>query len=576
MAGRIPREFIDGLLERVDIVDVVGARVQLRRAGKEYQALCPFHDEKTASFTVSPEKQFYHCFGCGAHGSAIGFLMEHDRLEFVEAVEELASLAGVEVPREAGTEPVARGLTPLVDTLEAATGFYTQQLRQHPDAARAVDYLKRRGMSGDIAAAFRIGYAPPGWGNLIQALGGSRQQLDRLREAGLVIDGDQARSYDRFRNRIIFPIRDRRGRVIAFGGRVLGDEKPKYLNSPETPLFHKGRELYGLYEARNAVRELPRLLVVEGYMDVVSLAQFGIRYSVAILGTATTAEHLDRLFRASPQVVFCFDGDRAGREAAWKALEAALEQLREGREIRFLFLPEGEDPDSLVRAEGTQAFEQRIIQASPLSSFLFEHLREQIDMGTPEGRARFAERTTPYIERIRSSALRDEFRKKLELESGGRIQLGNPAAYARRTVAPRRRIQRPLTPVRLALALLLRYPELAGLPDLPQRWKGLDAPGIELLNRLLELLQSEPNLNTGMLFERWRDSPQAPHLEKLLRWDLPGDEDSRKQELRDALARLERQVCEREAERLLSKARNVDLSASEKQRLKNLLSGDRE
>jgi DNA primase len=575
--GRIPREFIDDLLERVDIVDVIGTRIQLKRAGKEYQALCPFHDEKTPSFTVSPTKQFYHCFGCGAHGSAIGFLMEHERLEFVEAIQELAALAGVPVPREAGTAPKGGDLTQLFDTLESAARFYVAQLRHHPSAAKAVDYLKGRGMSGKIAAAFRIGYAPPGWSNLIQAQGGTRQLLDRLRSAGLVIDGDQGHPYDRFRDRVIFPIRDHRGRVIAFGGRVLSDDKPKYLNSPETLLFHKGRELYGLYEARTALRVLPRLLVVEGYMDVVSLAQFGIGYAVATLGTATTAEHLDRLFRTSAQVVFCFDGDRAGRDAAWKALEAGMGHLRDGREIRFLFLPQGEDPDSLVRREGTEAFERRIADASPLSTFLFEHLRGQVDMATPEGRAGFAERAAPFLQRIQSPALREELRKQLELETGGRVQLRGPArAEARSASTTMRPLQRPLTPVRLALALLLRYPELARLDGLPQHWRRLDAPGIALLCQLLELLRSGPNLNTGMVLERWRGTPQAPHLEKLLRWELPGEEARREQELRDALGRLEQQYRERETERLLSKARTSALDASEKQRLKSLLGGDRE
>jgi DNA primase len=575
MAGRIPPEFIDRLLERVDIVDVVGKRVPLKRAGKEYQGLCPFHDEKTPSFTVSPTKQFYHCFGCGAHGSAIGFLMEYDRMEFVEAVQELAHQAGVEVPREAAMAPTGEDLTPLYQALERAARYYAEQLRRHPEAARAVSYLKERGMTGGIAAEYGVGYAPPGWDGLMAALGRSPAQIERLRSTGMVIDGDRGAPYDRFRDRIMFPIRDRRGRIIGFGGRVLGDAKPKYLNSPETALFHKGRELYGLYEARSALREISRLLVVEGYMDVLALAQYGVRYAVATLGTATTAEHLDRLFRTASQVVFCFDGDRAGRDAAWKALDTALAQLREGREIRFLFLPEGEDPDTLVRKEGRDAFEARVAHALTLSRLLFESLREKGDVTSPDGRARFVEEASAFVSRIPSEALREELRKQLELEAGGRVQLtiSPGSASARPRKAARQRIQRPLTPVRLALALLLRYPALANAVGLPQSWRNLQIQGIGLLSELLDLLAREPTLNTGMVIERWRGTEQEVHLHKLLGMELPGAEDRREQELRDALERLERQYREQETERLLAKARSAALDPAEKLRLQSLLAG---
>ncbi len=570
MAGHIPPEFTDRLLEHIDIVDVVGKRIPLKRAGKEYQALCPFHDEKTPSFTVSPGKQFYHCFGCGAHGSAIGFLMEYDRMEFVEAVQELAHLAGMEVPREAAAAP-GEDLAPLFQTLEQVARYYTEQLRRHPEASRAVAYLKGRGLSGEIAAEYGVGYAPPGWDGLTGSLGGTGAPLERLRTSGMLIDGERGTPYDRFRDRIMFPIRDRRGRIIGFGGRVLGDAKPKYLNSPETPLFHKGRELYGLYEARSALREIPRLLVVEGYMDVLALAQYGIRYAVATLGTATTAEHLDRLFRTTAQVVFCFDGDRAGRDAAWKALDTALVQLREGRELRFLFLPEGEDPDTLVRQEGREAFEERVRGALPLSRLLFDALREKADIASPDGRARFVEAASALISRVPSEALREELRKQLELEGGGRVQLRGSRPGARRAPPPKRRLQRPLTPVRLAVALLLRYPELARVPGLPRSWHALEGEGIALLSDLLDLLQGEPNLNTGMVIERWRGTAQEPYLRKLLQLELPGDESRREQELRDALERLERQCCEQETERLLTKARSSPLDSSEKRRLQSLL-----
>lgn len=338
MAGKIPAHFIDELLNRVDIVDLINGRVPLKKAGRDYHACCPFHHEKTPSFTVSREKQFYHCFGCGAHNNAIGFLMEYDNLSFVDAVEELAAQIGLEIPRETGDDS-GPDYRPLYETLEQAARFYQWQLRKHADADRAIGYLKQRGLTGDISADFGIGFAPPGWDNLIRQLGQDTKGLERLRLSGLISEPEQNKCYDRFRDRIMFPIRDHRGQTIAFGGRILDDSKPKYLNSPETPVFHKGRALYGLFEARKALRKIERLLVVEGYMDVVALAQFGIRYAVATLGTATTDEHLERLFRTTSEVIFCFDGDRAGREAGWKALQTALPHMKDGREARFLFLP---------------------------------------------------------------------------------------------------------------------------------------------------------------------------------------------------------------------------------------------
>ena len=363
MAGRIPSQFIDDLIARTDIVDLIGSRVQLRKAGKDFQARCPFHDEKTPSFTVSRDKQFYHCFGCGAHGTAIGFLMEYDRLGFREAIEELAQKAGLEVPSEAVATPTGPDSAPLYAILELAAQVYRRQLREHPDAPRAVEYLKDRGLNGEIAGRYAMGYAPASWDFLLARLGTDAGARERLFQAGLITEQDGKR-YDRFRDRIMFPIRDRRGRVIGFGGRLLGDGKPKYLNSPETPVFHKGRELYGLYEAQQARRKLERLLVVEGYLDVIALAQFGIDYAVATLGTATTPEHLQLLLRSAPELVFCFDGDRAGRDAAWKALETALPLATGNQSLRFLFLPDGEDPDTLVRNEGQAAFEQRLQRAT--------------------------------------------------------------------------------------------------------------------------------------------------------------------------------------------------------------------
>ncbi|WP_260291961.1 DNA primase [Sedimenticola hydrogenitrophicus] len=578
MAGKIPAHFIDELLNRVDIVDLINSRVPLKKTGKDYQACCPFHNEKTPSFTVSREKQFYHCFGCGAHGTAIGFLMEYDNLGFVDSIEELAGKAGLEVPRE-GRDETGPDYRPFYDTLDQAARFYQWQLRKHPDAGKAVDYLKQRGLTGQISADFAIGYAPPGWDNLIRQMGQSDKELELLRSTGMISEPEVDKCYDRFRDRIMFPIRNHRGQTIAFGGRILGDGKPKYLNSPETPVFHKGRELYGLYEVRKALRKIERLLVVEGYMDVVALAQFGIRYAVATLGTATTAEHLERLFRTCSEIVFCFDGDRAGRDAGWKALETSLPQMRDGREARFLFLPDGEDPDTLIRKEGRERFEQRIIDSTPLSSFLFDKLESEVDMASLGGRARLAEQAKPLLGKLPSGLFREMMHQRLAqrvgLEPG---QLGSsPAAESPRSRPPVRKktgARQILSPARRAITLLLLRPELARITDLPYEWRAFRAPGISLLSQLLEIAQNQPNLRTAQIIERWRDKPEYPHLEKI--WstatELPTPEDGMEMEFRGALQRLVEHQHEQETTQLLERVSTGDASEQEKQRLGQLLS----
>ncbi|MGB1255734.1 MAG: DNA primase, partial [Thiolinea sp.] len=377
MAGRIPREFIDQLLGRVDIVDVINGRVPLKKAGREYTACCPFHNEKTPSFTVSPTKQFFHCFGCGAHGSAITFLMEYEHLEYVEAIEALARNMGVEVPREEGgreSSPRKKTDDSLYGLMEETAKHYRAQLSK---SQVAVEYIKQRELSPEIVQQFGVGYSADEWDRLTQLFGRDFGQ-QKLLACGLQIQNDAGRVYDRFRDRLMFPIRDRRGRVIGFGGRVLGDGTPKYLNSPETEIFHKGTELYGLFEARQHTRKLERLLVVEGYMDVIALAQFGVSYAVATLGTATTSHHIQQLFRLVPEVVFCFDGDRAGKEAAWRALENALPELSDEREVRFLFLPTGEDPDTQIRRVGKEVFEADLKKALPLSKFIIMGLKQEL------------------------------------------------------------------------------------------------------------------------------------------------------------------------------------------------------
>ncbi|SHM68456.1 DNA primase [Phytopseudomonas punonensis] len=424
MAGLIPQSFIDDLLNRTDIVDVVSSRIQLKKTGKNYSACCPFHKEKSPSFTVSPDKQFYYCFGCGAGGNALGFVMDHDQTEFPQAVEELAKRAGMEVPREdngrGGGKPRQPTDSPLYALLKAAADYYRQALKSHPQRRAAVEYLKGRGLSGEIARDFGLGFAPPGWDNLLKHLAGDSLQHKAMIDAGLLVENTESgKRYDRFRDRVIFPIHDSRGRVIAFGGRVLGDDKPKYLNSPETPVFHKGQELYGLYEARKNNRNLDEIMVVEGYMDVIALAQQGLRNAVATLGTATSEEHLKRIFRLVPSVLFCFDGDQAGRNAAWRALEAALPNLQDGRRARFLFLPDGEDPDTLVRSEGTEAFQARIHQhAQPLADYFFQQLSEEADPRSLEGKAHLVTLAAPLIEKIPGNTLRALMRQRLTQITG--------------------------------------------------------------------------------------------------------------------------------------------------------------
>ena len=579
MSGRIPQAFIDELLTRTDIVDVIDARVPLKKAGREYKACCPFHNEKTPSFTVSQVKQFYHCFGCGAHGSAISFLMDYEHMEFVEAVEDLAHMAGLDVPREATAGPASQSSTqPLYALLEEVSRWYRQQLRSHPQAARAVDYLKQRGLTGDIAARFDIGFAPPGWDNLTRALGADDAARAALLETGLLIERtDGSGVYDRFRDRIQFPIRDRRGRTIGFGGRVLGDDTPKYLNSPESAIFHKGRELYGLYEARKTVRQLERILVVEGYMDVVALAQFDINYAVATLGTSTTPDHLERLYRTVPEVVFCFDGDRAGRAAAWRALENALPVLTDGREARFLFLPEGEDPDTLVRKTGKNEFENLITHATHLSDFLFDHLSDQVDTASIDGRARLVDLARPLLARLPDGIFRQLMVERLAQiartdSSHLADRLQKPAAT--RAVAPPAAAQTGgggKSPVREAIAMLLHQPDLAQKIDPPAITEPDAMPGVRLLLELFELLRRQPELNTGAILEHWRGREESRHLHKLAQWTPLTDKLDLEAEIRGHVSQIARQVTEKRISALLQEEHHRPLNNKEKQELKALL-----
>jgi len=585
--SRIPQHFINELIDRVDVVELIGSRVPLKKQGKEFKACCPFHNEKTPSFTVVPDKQFYHCFGCGAHGTAIGFLMEYDRMSFLEAVEELAERVGMELPREAQPQGARSSATEaLFNTLSRATQFYRQQLAQ---SERAREYLKRRGLTGETAARFALGYAPDAWDALLKHMGQSELERARLLQVGLIVErarragaDESSGYYDRFRDRVMFPIRDARGRTLGFGGRILDKGEPKYLNSPETELFHKGRELYGLYEARQASRTLSRILVVEGYMDVVRLHQAGITYAVATLGTATTPEHLARIFRICNEVVFCFDGDRAGRAAAWRALENALSQVRDGRQIRFLFLPEGHDPDSLVGEEGKERFEARVQNAMPLSEYFLKHLSSQVDMSTLDGRARLGELAKPLIERIPAGLYRellaDEVAKVVGIDrSRFTKSLGVDELKAPKSIKSMPARVRPASGgrrnlVRQAIHLLVHYPQIAdSAPDV-EGIANLDKPGIPLLLELLDSLKAQPCGTTGALLERWRDRPDVKHLSKLaaLECHIPDAQGAAK-ELAGALRQLADEGAFVRREQLLSKHVREGLSEAEKAELQALL-----
>lgn len=572
MAGRIPEKFIDELLIRADIVEVIDARVPLKKAGKDYKACCPFHEEKTPSFTVSQNKQFYHCFGCGAHGTAVGFLMEYERLSFPEAVEELAAIVGLTVPREgggqvSGSSAKAEGLEDLYAVVERADKYFRTQLREHPAASEAIDYLKARGLTGEIAARFGMGYAPDSWDGLKQALGTDEKACQQLEQVGLLVKKDSGGYYDRFRYRVMFPIHDYRGRVVGFGGRVLGEGEPdaqgrasaagdrksgaaKYLNSPETPLFHKGRELYGLYRAREAIRREQRVLVVEGYMDVVALAQFGVDYAVATLGTATTRDHLERVFRYTPEVVFSFDGDRAGREAAWRALEQALPVMVDGRQISFLFVPEGDDPDSLIRREGQEGFEKRLKQANPLPEYLIAELGKQVDLTRLDGRARLLELAKPHLNRMPDGLLKDMLLDQFAEKSGiGLEKLNKSLKSGGKTPTKRTRIgsgsdirtrEKPSV-VAQAMIWLLQYPKLAqGVGDLEQI-SSLDRPGMPLLVRLLHLLQDEPELTPAAVIERFRGEEHHRHLQKLMVWEHTLSEQDVEQEFAGSIRQFRKE-----------------------------------
>ena len=586
MKGRITRQFIDDLLARADIVELVESRVPLKKAGKNYQACCPFHSEKSPSFTVSQDKQFYHCFGCGEHGNAVSFLMEFDRLDFVDAIEELASHCGMEVIREENNASPAEQKRQQqlhhqkqndYELMAQVSRFFQQQLKTSSEKETAISYLKGRGLSGEVVKRFGIGYISDAWDGMMKVFSTNFQTSQQLVDLGMAIQGDKNKPYDRFRGRVMFPIRDKRGRVIGFGGRVLGDEKPKYLNSPETRIYHKGQELYGLYEAKQANKSLERLVVVEGYMDVVALAQHGVNYAVASLGTATTPEQLQTLFRTVKNVICCYDGDRAGRDAAWRAMDNALPLIRDGFTLQFVFLPDGEDPDTLIRKQGQQAFEAILDQAMPLSKFLFEHLMGQVDMNSFEGRAALVESFQPYLTKMPASVLKDAIINHIANHFGTgseqlRVKLEKSSKQEAKPL--KAKISTKTTPVRLAIALLLEHPNIASSIDNVNVLAPLKIPGIALLSQLITLCQKNPTIKTAQILEYFRDSEEGKQLSKLLCWQHHVEADAATDVFLDSIEKLLNNFVVQRTEILIQKARTGSMSKQEKQELQAILSSN--
>ncbi len=562
MAGRVPRAFIDDLLNRVDIVEVIDARVPLKKKGREYWACCPFHGEKSPSFSVSQNKQFYHCFGCQQSGNAIGFLMDYDHMEFVEAIEALAQGIGLEVPYEQGQVPnqQPQGLDNLYDALQNCSEFYQQQLKQN---SVAIEYLKNRQIGGQTAKDYAIGYAPPGWSNLK-----GDQQL--LVEGGMLIEKDNGQSYDRFRHRLMFPIRDRCGRTIAFGGRVIdAEDNPKYLNSPETTVFHKGDEIYGLFELRKAVTNIDRIFVTEGYMDVVALAEHGFKTAVATLGTAINNAQIEKLFRSCKSLIFCFDGDAAGQKAAWRSLEQCLSSLKEGRLARFLFLPESHDPDSFIHEQGQIAFEEQVEQATTLTEYLFRTLLAECNIATAEGKSQFLDRLRPYFTQIPLQSLKDqilvEVERRLSIPLDNRLLKGLGEEQGKpqpKTIIPENR----WTPIRLAINLLLQKPQIGLGAGSQHHLSEADMPGIELLLQLLDVIHDEPDISTQNLLARFSGSDHEAHLYQLAAVQpVMENEESIDLMFSDCLQRLQNKYIDLRRKQLIQKLQSGEaLSEAEK------------
>ncbi len=604
MAGRIPQSFINELLARADLVDVIESRITLKKSGQNYSACCPFHNEKTPSFSVNPDKQFYYCFGCGASGNALTFLMEYEGQEFVAAIEDLAAQMSMTVPREAYSGEKPPPVDDLFPLMESVSNYYQQQLKSNPAAKKAVDYLKKRGLTGEIAKQYAIGYAPDEWQNLNQLEHDPKKLQQDLVDTGMMIQKENGHAYDRFRDRIMFPIRNRRGQILGFGGRIIDQGEPKYLNSPETKLFHKGKELYGLFEMRRQLRNIEHVIIVEGYMDVVALAQFGIYNATATLGTATTSDHLHTLFRICSKIVFCFDGDKAGRAAALRALNHALPLLKDTREIRLMFLPEGEDPDTMVRNVGAENFKQQVESSVTLFDYLISYLTSQVNMKTFEGPARLVHLAKPYFLAIKDPILSVRFQIKLSELSGltekqlvqvlqetpdDQAILNKPATppikkphisqqHSNQKINP---VQANIQEIKIpsasddpkfkrSIALILQFPD--ALPPADLNWlKEIDEPGAKILHALCQLIQQSENISTGILIENWREKPEEPNLSRLATIDLHVAAENVQIELCEIFKRLEKNYLEEQCNYFIEKSKTQHLDPTEKNALKRLL-----
>jgi len=586
MAGLIPQQFIDDLIARTDIVDLIDSRVKLKKAGKSHVACCPFHGEKSPSFHVSQDKQFYHCFGCGASGNVISFLMEYDRLDFVDTIEELAGLYNLDIPREESSDNKKTAQQYSIEKqqkldyyelMDQVSAFYRQQLKANKNSEEVISYLKKRGLSGDVAKRFGIGYSPDDWQVVKDKFTKNGGRFDPQREAqlldtGVLIKNEKGRVYDRFRHRVMFPIRDRRGRVIGFGGRVLDDSTPKYLNSPETPIFSKGLELYGFYEAKQANRDLKRLLVVEGYMDVVALAQHGVSWSVASLGTSTTSEQLQLMFRNTSEIICCYDGDRAGREAAWRTLQNSLPQLQDGRQVKFMFLPDGEDPDSMIRQLGEEDFIALVDKAMPLSQFMFENLINQVEMNSEDGRSKLANLALPMVNSISDGVfqqmMKDKLAKYLGMSSESLNRFITPEKPA--TTKKQRKKANRGSLVRQAIGLLVQHPDLANalsnLPPLDQ----INLKGTQLLQQIINQVHAQPEIKAAQLLERWRGQAEYDSLLKLAGWQHDVDDENLQSHFVDTIVQIINKHLELRLEQLSHKSRVEGLSSEERVEYMNL------
>lgn len=571
MSGRIPKHFIDDLLTRVDIVDLIDSHVPLKKAGANYVARCPFHTEKTPSFSVNRNKQFFHCFGCGASGNAIGFLMDFSHLDFVEAVEDLATFAGVEVIREASDFKAAQqkpeNISDQYQILEQVAAYYVNCLRTNEAGKKAVSYLKTRGVNDELAKAFTLGYAPDEW----QALA-NRFNQQQLIQTGMLIEKD-GKVYDRFRGRVMYPIRDKRGRIVGFGGRVLDDSLPKYLNSPETATFHKGKEVYGLFELLREDPKPKKILIVEGYMDVIALASCGIHNAVATLGTATSQAHLDLLFRFSSELVFCFDGDNAGRNAAWRAIASVFPSLKDGRHIRIMLLPQNHDPDSLIREEGLDGFLERVQKAQALSEYFFEHYSKDLRLSEFEDRSTLKNEAESYLKQLPIGAYRElmftelsRLYKRHILDHEAILTQKDEEKKVRQTKSAR------LSPPSWIMALLIQNPSLVDIVEGKEiDWSSLEFEGIEKFKAILQMILKNKPENCGALLECYRGHPDEPIVKKLALRDLLVPEDGLKSEFSDALNRLLGQARLVRLEKLLAKDKGEGLDKTEKDLLRKLL-----